>query len=232
MVLFPLDSESAKKSRHLHNSDTKNFSADNSSQHSDVKRATTVRSSNAFSATESQNTDNQKRFKPSRSEYSDKFSVLNHHKFPQKSREVARSNVLFSPSPEKSPRLQPIQIPKVFRSPISSEDEVKTTQDCNKSSNQDHSGSFGRNSTREEDPKYVWNIPSAKKKELIENSDVYIREVDLNYIKVKFRHDPAEMARRLFKSIIGEDRLCTMSRTGGNGRQPLPSDVRQTVYGI
>ncbi|XP_044592814.1 uncharacterized protein LOC123270723 [Cotesia glomerata] len=38
------------------------------------------------------------------------------------------------------------------------------------------------------------------------------------------------MARRLFKSIIGEDRLSTMSRTGGNGWQPLPLDVSQTVY--
>ncbi|KAH0533808.1 hypothetical protein KQX54_001736 [Cotesia glomerata] len=231
-VLFPLDSESPKKSRHLHNRDTTNFSADNSSQHPDVKSSTTVRSSNAFSATESRNTDNQKRFKSSRSEYSDKFSGLNHHKFPQKSREVAhsRSNVSFSPSSEKSPHFQPIQSPKVFHSPISSRDEVKTTQDCKKSSNQDHSGSLGRNTTREEKPKYAWNIPSAKKKELIENSDVYISEVDLNYIKVKFRHDPAEMARRLFKSIIGEDRLSTMSRTGGNGWQPLPLDVSQTVY--
>lgn len=79
MVQFPLDSESAKKSRHLHNPDSTNFSADNSSQHFDVKRFTTVRSSNAFSATESQNTVNHKGFKPSRSEYSDKFSGSNHH---------------------------------------------------------------------------------------------------------------------------------------------------------
>ncbi|XP_074097697.1 uncharacterized protein LOC141526564, partial [Cotesia typhae] len=212
--------------------DTTNFSADNSSQHSDVKHSTPVCSSNAFSETESRNTDNQKRFKSSSSEYSDKFSGSNHHKFPQKSREVARSrsNVSCCPSSEKSPHFQPIQSPKVFHSPISLRDEVKTTQYCKKPSNQNHSGSLGQNTTREEKPKYAWNIPSAKKKELIENSDVYINEVDLHYIKVKFRHEPAEMARRLFKSIIGEDRLSTMSRTGGNGWQPLPLDVSQTVY--
>lgn len=68
--------------------------------------------------------------------------------------------------------------------------------------------------------------------ELFPESDIYNDENNLKIIRNKFNRNPAEMARRLLKFIIGKDRLSTMSLTGGNEWQPLPSDVYQTVYGI
>lgn len=149
MILFPQDSKS----------DTKN-----SNQHRGFKRSDNARSSNVFPSTESSNTSNQKRFKPSGPEDSEKFPVSDRHKFPKKFEDAALNSITsYSPSLDKSPHSQPISSSKVFRSPITSDNQTKTSQGCENSLNKDHNGSLDRTSTRGDNPKYVWNISSAKK---------------------------------------------------------------------
>ncbi|XP_057334279.1 uncharacterized protein LOC130673323 [Microplitis mediator] len=119
---------------------------------------------------------------------------------------------------------------KKLEIPASLDDKIIADTSYQKSSIRDFGETIVVNPISIPDSKYLWNIPSPKKVELLQNSDVYIDEMSLRFIKNKFNQDPSEMARRLFKSIIGEDRLRTMSRTGGNGWQPLPLDVYQTIF--
>ncbi|KAL7292527.1 hypothetical protein TKK_0014098 [Trichogramma kaykai] len=61
--------------------------------------------------------------------------------------------------------------------------------------------------------------------------NIYINAAELQFLKDKWRNKPRDLARQLFRLIIGPSNLKKMTATGRAGTTEVPNDVFKAVFG-